>query len=344
MAFRDVVGHRGLVRLIARAVDRESLPPSLLFAGPEGVGKRRAAAALAQALNCAAPVRDAAAGAAVPLDACGRCAACTRIARGSYPDVLTVGGDGGAITVDEVREAAGQARYRPFEGRRRVVVFDDADRLVPQSQNALLKTLEEPPAASQFVLVTSRADTLLATVRSRCQRLSFGLLETAEVSEVLTRDHGYGESDARAAAAAAGGSVGRALRLASGELTAARDAALALLRTAAAARDAKSRLEGAKGLLAGRTGGKGGGGGQRQELTERLRALSSLVRDVTLLASGADRGTLANPDLRARLDPLAQRVSARRGVRAFAAVDEAMDAAARNAGPKVVADWLACRL
>lgn len=340
MAFRDVVGHRGLVRLIARAVDRGSLPPSLLFAGPEGVGKRRAAAALAQALNCAAPVRDAAAGAAVPFDACGRCAACTRIARGSYPDVLTVGGDGGAITVDAVREAAGQARYRPFEGRRRVVVFDDADRLVPQSQNALLKTLEEPPPASQFVLVTSRADTLLATVRSRCQRLSFGLLETAEVSEILTRGHGYGESDARAAAAAAGGSVGRALRLASGELAAARDAALALLRTAAAARDAKSRLEGAKGLLA---GGKGGGG-QRQELTERLRALSSLVRDVTLLASGADRGTLANPDLRARLDPLAQRVSARRGVRAFAAVDAAIDAAARNAGPKVVADWLACRL
>lgn len=343
MAFRDVVGHRGLVRLIARAVDRGSLPPSLLFAGPEGVGKRRAAAALAQALNCAAPVRDAAAGAAVPLDACGRCAACARIARGSYPDVLTVGGDGGAITIDEVREAAGHARYRPFEGRRRVVVFDDADRLVPQSQNALLKTLEEPPPASQFVLVTSRADTLLATVRSRCQRLSFGLLETAEVSEILTRDHGYGESDARAAAAAAGGSVGRALRLAAGELTAARDAALALLRTVAAARDAKSRLEGAKGLLAGRTGGKGAGG-QRQELTERLRALSSLVRDVTLLASGADRGTLANPDLRARLDPLAQRVSARRGAQAFATVDEAIDAAARNAGPKVVADWLACRL
>ena len=343
MAFRDVVGHRGLVRLIARAVDRGSLPPSLLFAGPEGVGKRRAAAALAQALNCAAPVRDAAAGAAVPLDACGRCAACARIARGSHPDVLTVGGDGGAITVDEVREAAGQARYRPFEGRRRVVVFDDADRLVPQSQNALLKTLEEPPPAAQFVLVTARADTLLATVRSRCQRLSFGLLETAEVSEILTRDHGYGESDARAAAAAAGGSAGRALCLASGELTAARDAALALLRTVAAARDAKSRLEGAKGLLAGRPGGKGGGG-QRQELTERLRALSSLVRDVTLLASGADRGTLANPDLRARLDPLAQRVSARRGVQAFATVDEAIDAAARNAGPKVVADWLACRL
>ena len=343
MAFRDVVGHRGLVRLIARAVDRGSLPPSLLFAGPEGVGKRRAAAALAQALNCAAPVRDAAAGAAVPLDACGRCAACARIARGSYPDVLTVGGDGGAITIDEVREAAGQARYRPFEGRRRVVVFDDADRLVPQSQNALLKTLEEPPPASQFVLVTARADTLLATVRSRCQRLSFGLLETAEVAEILTRDHGYGESDARAAAAAAGGSVGRALRLASGDLAAARDAALALLRTVAAARDAKSRLEGAKGLLAGRAGGKGAGG-QRQELTERLRALSSLVRDVTLLASGADRGTLANPDLRARLDPLAQRVSARRGAQAFATVDEAIDAAARNAGPKVVADWLACRL
>ena len=103
------------------------------------------------------------------------------IARGSHPDVLTLGLDGdAAITIDEVRQAVGDVRYRPFEGRRRVLIINNADRLVPQRRNALLKTLEEPPAASQFLLVTARPDRLLATVRSRCQRISFGHLGTRE--------------------------------------------------------------------------------------------------------------------------------------------------------------------
>ena len=346
MAFRDIAGHRALVQLISRAVDRASLPPSLLFAGPEGVGKRLAATALAQALNCTDPLRGSPArasgsGPALPLDACGRCSACTRIARGAHPDVLAVeAADSGVITVDEVRRAVAQARYRPFEGRRRVIVIDAADQLVPQSQNALLKTLEEPPDASQFVLVTARPDTLLATVRSRCQRLSFGQLGTAEVTGVLVRDHGYDQPTALASAASAGGSVGRALLLASGELAAARAAALALLQAVAGASDTKSRLDGAKALLA----GKAGGGVQRQELTRRLRLLASMLRDVTLLASGADRAALANADLHDRFEPLARTVAARRGVRAFAAVGEALAATAQNASPKVVADWVACRL
>ena len=338
------------MQLISRAVARASLPPSLLFAGPEGVGKRRAATALAQALNCADPVRGSqprasGSGAALPLDACGRCSACTRIARGAHPDVLAVeAGDGGAITIDEVRRAVGQARYRPFEGRRRVIVIDTADQLIPQSQNALLKTLEEPPDASQFVLVTARPDTLLATVRSRCQRLSFGQLGTAEVADVLMRDHGYDERTALASAASAGGSVGSALLLASGELAAARAAALALLQAVARASDTRSRLDGAKALLAGKSAGKGSAGVQRQELTRRLRVLASMLRDVTLLASGADRAALANADLHDRFEPLARAVAARRGVRAFAAVGEALAATAQNASPKVVADWVACRL
>ena len=351
MPFREVVGHRALVRLIARAVDRETLPPSLLFVGPEGVGKRLVATALAQALNCTALVRGSPSRTpassevddADAVDACGRCSACSRVARGLHPDVVTVApGESGAITIDEVRQAMGQAVYRPFEGRRRVVVIDDADRLVPQAQNALLKTLEEPPASSQFVLVTARPDTLLATVRSRCQRLRFGQLGAAEVSELLVRVHGYDENTARVAAASADGSIGRALRLASGELAAAREAAVVLLRAVATARDPKARLEGAKGFLAGK--GTGRGGTLRRELAQRLRALASLLRDVALVASGAGQTALANIDLADRVTPLAQTFGGTRGVNAFQTVDEALAATERNASPKVVADWVACRL
>ena len=352
MAFRDVSGHRALIGLVARAVDRGSLPPSLILAGPDGVGKRLVATALAQALNCVEPLRCAPADAAsdgdagsLPLDACGQCRACRRIARESHPDVLTLGSGGdGAITIDEVRQAVGEVRYRPFEGRRRVLIINDADRLVPQAQNALLKTLEEPPAASQFLLVTARPDRLLATVRSRCQRISFGHLGTRELAELLMRRHGYEAPAALAAASAASGSVGRALLLASGELAAAREAALALLAAVTGARDTKARLEGAKGLLDRKAGGGTAGKARRQELAHRLRALASLLRDVTLLASGADRAALANPDLQDRIAALARPAAARWGVTAFATVDEALAATERNASPKVVADWIACRL
>src|SRR6478609_3214280 len=165
MPLRNITGHHHLLGLMARASDRGTLPPSLIFGGPEGVGKRMAAVALAQLVNCPSPVSVALmdAKAFPPVrDACGECPSCRRIARGVHADVLIVEpGDTGAIKVDQVRDAIERTAYRPFEGRRRVVIIDGADALNVEAQNALLKTLEEPPPASTFVLVTSRPDVLL---------------------------------------------------------------------------------------------------------------------------------------------------------------------------------------
>ena len=188
MPFRELQGHRHLLELLSGAVSRASLSPSLIFAGPDGVGKRKAAVGLAQLLSCSSLVQADGIG----LDACGTCASCTRIARGVHADVLLIQpGDSGNIKLDQIRDAIDKSAYRPFEGRKRVVIVDEADALIVEAQNALLKTLEEPPSASMFVLVTSRPDVLLPTVRSRCQRLRFGRLEPGEVATVLSRDHGY---------------------------------------------------------------------------------------------------------------------------------------------------------
>src|SRR5213593_3744885 len=182
MPFAQVFGHRRLVSLLSRSIENDSLPPSLLFAGPDGVGKRLTAIAVAQTLNCVERGPWTAEPGSV--DACGRCPVCTRIARNVHPDVLIVEpGDSGAIKIDQVRDIVDRAAYRPFEGRRRVVIVDEADALVPAAQNALLKTLEEPPPSSTFILVTARPDMLLPTVRSRCIRLWFaeGAREEIEV-------------------------------------------------------------------------------------------------------------------------------------------------------------------
>src|SRR5436190_11743609 len=235
-------------------------------------------------------------------DACGTCAVCTRITRGVHPDVLVVEpGDSGSIKVDQIRDVVDGAGFRPFEGRRRVVVIDDADMMMASSQNALLKTLEEPPPSSIFILVTTRPDMLLPTVQSRCPRLRFQSAERDAIDE-----------DAREIA---------------------RD----VLAQAAATDDPGRRIEAAKDLLA-RTGA--GGRSDREQLASHLHAMASLLRDVEVLSTRADADVLANADVRPDRDRLAKSFGGDRGVRAFAAVDTALTALDRNAGVKVVADWL----
>lgn len=336
MPFASVVGHRRLLALLSRAVARGTLPPALLLAGPAGVGKRKTAVALAEALNCLHPRTDG------PLerDACGTCGACTRIARGVHPDAIVVEpGDTGTIKIEQVRDVIERAAYRPFEGRRRVVIVDEADALMPQAQNALLKTLEEPPSASVFVLVSSIPDALLPTVRSRCPRLRFGPLAPGEVVEALMRDHGRTEVEARASAADAGGSVGRALAAGAADLTEARETARRVLAHAARVADPARRLDAVKDITR-----KGSPGSERDQLAACLRVMASLLRDLGLLSSGADVRGLTNADLADALAEVSPAYGGARSAGAYASVDRALAALDRNASPKVVADWLVLQL
>jgi DNA polymerase-3 subunit delta' len=340
--FRTIIGHRRLLTLLSRAVARGTVPPALLLAGPAGVGKRRAAAAIAESVNCLKPVETP----EFVRDSCGECPACRRIQRGVHPDVIVIEpGEMGSIKIEQVRDVIDRAEYRPFEGRRRVVVIDEADALVDAAQNALLKTLEEPPSASMFVLVSSIPDALLPTVRSRCSRLRFASLSPAELTEVLRRDHGYSEQDARAVAVDAEGSVGRALQAESADLVEAREGAQRLLDYAAQAQTARAgdpsrRLDAARDV----TAKKSTSVGERDQLAACLRSLGSLLRDVGILAEGGDRSLIGNSDLEPQLAALAKSFDGTRTASAYAAVDQALAALERNASPKIVADWLVLRL
>jgi len=332
MPLRAIAGHRHLLELLSRAVERGTLPASMIFTGPEGVGKRLTAIAIAQLVNCPTPV----AAEGIGRDACGACASCTRIARGVHADVLLLEpGDTGEIKIDPVRDAIEKAGYRPFEGRRRVVIIDKADALLVEGQNALLKTLEEPPSASSFVLVTPTPDLLFPTVRSRCQLIRFGRIGAADIASVLMTSHEYGPADAHAAAAAADGSVGAALARDLDDVAAARDAAARVLQGLAHSSDPRRRLESAKTLV---------GPSDREELARRLRALASLIRDCGVLLAGADERCLANADLKPLLGSVVTAFDGDRTARAFAAVDQAIAALKRNASPKIVADWVAFQI
>jgi DNA polymerase-3 subunit delta' len=323
MPFRDIHGHRRILELLSRSISHGTLPPSLLFAGPSGAGTRQTAIAVAQAVNCLHkasaetarkdPGSADSALSAVALDAdladaCGTCAQCVRIARGVHPDVLVVEpGDSGTIKIDQIRDVVDRSSYRPFEGKRRVVLVDEADALVPPAQNALLKTLEEPPPSSIFILATARPDALLPTVRSRCIRLTFAA-------------GGREEVDADAAAVAQ----------------------RVLAQTAAPAGSAVGqRLDAAKELL---TNTGGSSASDREQVSAHLKAMASLLRDIEVISTRAAGTELANPALQSAIERLAPAYHGERGVRAFAAIDEALEAIERNVGIKVVADWLVLQL
>ena len=332
MPLQTIVGHKPLVDLLRRAVARGRVPQSLLFAGPEGVGKHAIVIALAQAVNC--PRRGEAGRA--PDDGCGECATCQRIARGQHSDVAVIDQGGEAsIKIRMIRERVLEVvGFRPFEARHRVFIIDPADEMTEEAQDALLKTLEEPPAAAIFMLVTAYPDTLSPTIQSRCRRLRFGPLAEADVARVLTERAGMDRAKARALAGASGGSVSRALAEETGDLADDRDAALALLAST------KDRAIGPRLRAAASLAQHGSKRRDRDALGARLSIVAALIRDLGALSAGVSDG-LANADLEDNLRRLAPAFDARRLATAFGIVTEAQDALGRNASPKIVADWVA---
>lgn len=376
MPFRSLVGHRLVAQLLARAVANDTLPPSLLFAGPAGIGKFTTAIALAEALNCTQPLRGDAAG-EFAIDACGECTSCRRLARAGAAFASGIGAESIAldclrvlvpdekqsIKIDPVRSVIERAGFRPFDGARRVVVIDRADALEVSAQNAWLKMLEEPPPGTVFVLVTDRPDGLLPTIRSRCPRLTFAPLERTDVESYLAshpvrvpeaapagrgRAKGpaalqpLGAEEAKAVAALARGSIGRALALVGEDAGGARSVAETVLRSVAGNPGPGGRLQAAQLLIEKEDGKKKAP--TRAEVAERLEALAGLLRDLEVLATKADERWLANADRLSVLRSLAAAYDADRLVRAFESVDKAQTALERNVSQKSVADWLAMRL
>lgn len=328
MPFATIVGHRHVVGLLRQAAAAGRVPQSLLFAGPDGVGKRTMALALAQALNC--PRRSEG-------DGCGRCPTCQRIAGGRHSDVVLVDrGEYASIRIDVLRERVhAVVGYRPFEAERRVFIIDPADDLGSEAQASLLKTLEEPPAAAIIVLVTAFPDSLLATVQSRCRRLRFGPLSEADVARVLEERCGLDRAKARLRAAASGGSVARALAEEAGDLAEDRATALGLLTAAAEGPGVRGRLKAAAALVKHSSDRRA-----REALGTRLAVLASLVRDLFVLEAG-DPDTLANADLATELRGVAASFDPARLSAGFSLLTRAQADLERSASPKIVADWVA---
>jgi DNA polymerase-3 subunit delta' len=205
VSFATIVGHERIVRQLRAAVAADRLAHAYLLTGPVGVGRRTLATGLAAAALCDTPHDG---------DACGACAHCTRVAAGTHPDLLVVRreDDRRDVKTEQAREVTRWLALRPLTSRRKVAVIEDAECLNEHGQNALLKTLEEPPGAAVLLLVATDASLLLPTVRSRCQRVRLDPLPVAVVARIL-ETRGVPAPARAAAAARSEGSPGRALSL-----------------------------------------------------------------------------------------------------------------------------------
>jgi DNA polymerase-3 subunit delta' len=206
MAFSRIWGQSGAIQTLRQALMHARLAHAYVLAGPDGVGKRLTALTLAKAMNCLAPPE--------PGEACEECASCLKINSANHADVVQIEPDGDFIKIDQVRELQRQLRFRPLEGGRRVCILDSADRLNEPAANALLKTLEEPPAETHLFLVTARPHRLLPTILSRCQWVKFKPLSRSHLAQVLRSVSSLSAEQALFYASLSGGSVSQALSLA----------------------------------------------------------------------------------------------------------------------------------
>ena len=233
MLMRSHLGHDLVKQALVAAHARGTLHHAYLFTGPSGVGKKHLACALASLVNCSQPIEEED---GQGHSACGECRACQRMQRllegeeRTHPDVvnLALQSDERAIKIERLRDTLRVVPYPPIEARVRFVIIDPIDALTVPAANALLKTLEEPPSTTQFILLSERPDALLPTIRSRCQVMSLGRLSDGEVREGLLRQ-GIDETLAARVAPIADGSIGDALKLLDDPIMAERDAWLTRL-------------------------------------------------------------------------------------------------------------------
>jgi DNA polymerase III subunit delta' len=286
MSFDAIIGQDRAVAALRRAIGSQRVAHAYIFAGHAGVGKMTTALEFARALVCATGSDD----------ACGECAACTKLEHRMHPDVHIIEpeGKGRQIKIDVIRDTVQhELGLKPYEAKWKVVLINEADAMNLHTANCLLKTLEEPPPSSILVLVTARPDALPETVLSRCHVIRFGLLSPADLETTLLA-HEIEADTARFLARSSGGSMGRALRMAgSDELPDLRRQIIGLV-----AGLHKNNIIASGAKFAERVQDLSEDRTQARSIAEWLLDLTALFyRDVAVQQLGLDEERLSNVDL-----------------------------------------------
>ena len=337
--FDKLIGNGQVKTILRRLLKAGRVPHSLLFAGADGVGKRQFALELAKSIVCQNPNAG---------EACDRCASCRRadnfnapktddrdafkrVVFTEHPDIGLILPFNKNILVDAVRDLETEANFRPFEAAARFFLIDDADKMNDSASNALLKTLEEPPATSYIFLISSRPDALLPTIRSRCQTLRFAPVEASEIEKHLTKTKEFSAADAALLAKLSGGRIGYAGRA---DLEKFRRQRAAMLRVLESVSINPNRAE----LL--RVAEEMNDAKNKDDYETSLDILQTLIHDVWAIRNRADEKVLTNTDLITDLKRFAEQTESKKLSAWLAEIETLRENLAVNLNRKIATDAL----
>lgn len=195
----EVLGQEFSKKYFREAVKNNRVSHSYIINGPDGIGKSVFALHMAELLLCTAEEKP-----------CGVCNSCTKIEKLIHPDVKIIDNGKKSIGVNEIRRLIDEVGTKPYEGEKKIIIIKNADNITPEGQNALLKTLEEPPNNVVLILLVEFIEEILQTILSRCQILRFGRASLNSILDYLSKA-GYNKAEAEIAANLSDGILGRAL-------------------------------------------------------------------------------------------------------------------------------------
>ncbi len=206
--FEHVIGHEGIIKHLQNAIISNKVSHAYIFHGEDGMGKKLLASTFAKALQCEEK----------GIEPCNRCKSCMQSDSGNHPDIIWITHEKLSIGVDDIRiQVNADIQVKPYSSTYKIYIIDDADRLTEQAQNALLKTIEEPPEYAIILLLTSNISVILPTILSRCVTLNLKAVDKQKMKEFLMKEHQIPDYMAEVASAFSGGNVGKAIKYASSE-------------------------------------------------------------------------------------------------------------------------------
>jgi DNA polymerase-3 subunit delta' len=324
MSFLDIYGHERQITIIRKAISQNHIGHAYLFSGIDAIGKRTLAWELAAALNCEK--------ADSLHDACGECPSCRKMQHSSHPDVTVVTAEGQYIRINAIREIQEQIAFKPFEGRWRVIIINDADRMNDQAANALLKTLEEPASSNVLILITARPYALPATVISRCRHMRFNPLSVDTIARFLISRREMEAPKAHLLAGLSGGSIGKALELDQEDIVTCRTEIVQLLDQTR--RDDPLSILNLASFF----------GQDKKEIKQCLDIIKKCFRDALVFKETGKKEMLINQDKSPVIASMAGRLSGEQILRNIFLVEKAVETIEQNVNKTLTLETMAFKL